>query len=243
MKSILLSLICLASFIGQNYGQSAGGQEFGEDIRSWLKEGEHTVALMSIKNTVDPRAMALTSKMLKAAEKNAIWIRDSMATATDSAVMFEKFGLTKAEYYEYISLNDPDTKKSELVKTGDEKLVIKRKKNTLTFRGTGRLKVLDSLKFNVVLNEPIYNGKELEFSNKSGAADSNNPFNSAWTGYHYSYEYVEDLGTDVSDMSATTISFDIGQLQSNGKIILMFMLYQVENGKPVNTATIISLFD
>ena len=243
MKSILLPLICLASFIGQSYGQSARGQEFGEDIKSWLKEGEHTVALMSIKNTVDPRAMALTSKMLKAAEKNAAWIKDSMATATDSAVMFEKFGLTKAEYYEYISLNNPDTKKSELVKTGDEKLVIKRKKNTLTFRGTGRLKVLDSLKFNIVLNEPIYNAKELEFSNKSGAADSNNPFNSAWTGYHYSYEYVEDLGTDVSDMSATTISFDIGQLQSNGKIILMFMLYQVENGKPVQNATAICLFD
>jgi hypothetical protein len=243
MKSILLPLICLASFIGQGYSQSAGGQEFGEDIKSWLKEGEHTVALMSIKNTIDPRAMALTSKMLKAAEKNAAWIKDSMATATDSAVMFEKFGLTKAEYYEYISLNEPDTKKSELIKTGDEKLVIKRKKNTLTFRGTGRLKVLDSIKFNIVLNEPIYNGKELEFSNKSGAADSNNPFNSPWTGYHYSYEYVEDLGTDVSDMSATTISFDIGQLQSNGKIILMFMLYQVQNGKPVQNATAICLFE
>ncbi|HEX6430598.1 MAG TPA: hypothetical protein VF008_23060, partial [Niastella sp.] len=206
-------------------------------------EGEHAVALMSIKTTVDPRAMELTTKMLKAAEKNAAWIKDSMATATDSAVIFGKFGLTKAEYYEYVALSDPDNKKTELVKTGDEKLVIKRKKNTLTFRGTGRLKVFDSLKFNIVLNEPIFKGKELEFVNKSGAADSNNPFKSPWTGYHYSYEYVDDLGTDVSDMSATTISFDIGQLQSNGKIILMFMLYQVENGKPVQNATAICLFD
>lgn len=243
MKSILLPLIFGAFFIDPSYGQSTGGQEFGEDIKSWLKEGEHAVALMSIKTTVDPRAMELTSKMLKAAGKNTAWIKDSMATATDSTVIFEKFGLTKAEYYEYIALNDPDNKKTELVKTGDEKLVIKRKKNTLTFRGTGRLKVLDSLKFNMVLNEPIFKGKELEFANKSGAADNNNPFNSPWTGYHYSYEYVEDFGTDVSDMSATTISFDIGQLQSNGKIILMFMLYQVENGKPVKTDTAICLFE
>ena len=74
-------------------------------------------------------------------------------------------------------------------------LVIKRKKNTLSFRGTGRLKALDSLRFNIVLNEPIYNGKELEFGNKSGSEDENNPFRSAWTGYHYAYEdYVDDTG-------------------------------------------------
>jgi hypothetical protein len=242
MKSIALLLVSLASFFTHAYSQSAPGQDFGTDIRSWLKEGEHTVELMSIKTSVNPRMTELTSKILQAGQKNAAWIRDSMATTTDSAVIFAKFGLTKAEYEEYIALNNVQPKQ-ELVKTGDEKLVIKQKKNTLTFKGTGRLKVLDSLKFNVVLNEPIYNGKELEFSNKSGAAGSSNPFNSAWTGYHYSYEYVDDLGTDVSDMSATTISFDIGQLQSNGKIILMFMLYKVENGKPVNNATLICQMD
>jgi hypothetical protein len=243
MKSIALLLIILGSFIGQCFCQSAAaGQEFGEDIKSWLKEGSHAVELMSIKTSANPRLMELTTKILKAGEKNAAWIRDSMAIVTDSAVIFEKFGLTKAEYEEYIVLNNVG-QKQELVKTGDEKLVVKRKKNTLTFQGTGRLKVLDSLKFNIVLNEPIYNGKELEFSNKSGAADASNPFNSAWTGYHYSYEFVDDLGTDVSDMSATTISFDIGQLQSNGKVVLMFMLYKVENGKPVNNATLICLFN
>jgi hypothetical protein len=242
MRSSALLLVSLASFIANGYSQFAQGQDFGADIRSWLKEGEHTVELMSIKTAVNPRMTELTSKILQAGQKNAAWIRDSMATTTDSAVIFAKFGLTKAEYEEYIALNNVKSKQ-ELVKTGDEKLVIKQKKNTLTFKGTGRLKVLDSLKFNIVLNEPIYTGKELEFSNKSGAADSSNPFNSAWTGYHYSYEYVDDLGTDVSDMSATTISFDIGQLQSNGKIILMFMLYKVENGKPVNNATLICQFD
>ena len=242
MKNIALVLICLAAFIASGYCQQAPAQDFGEDIRSWLKEGEHKVELMSIKTSVDPRMMELTSKILKAGEKNAAWIRDSMALVTDSAVIFEKFGLTKAEYEEYIALNNVK-QKQELVKTGDEKLVIKKKKTTLTFHGTGRLSVLDSLKFNIVLNEPIFTGKELEFGNKSGAADSNNPFNSPWTGYHYSFEYVDDLGTDVSDMSATTISFDIGQLQSNGKVILMFMVYKVENGKPVKNATLICMFD
>jgi len=243
MKSIVLLLICLPFFTEGVYCQYNGGQEFGEDIKTWLKEGEHKVELMGVKSTVNPRMMELTSKIMKAAEKNAAWIKDSMATATDSTVMFQKFGLTKTEYYEYLALNNTDTKKQEWVKTGDEKLVIKRKKNTLTFQGTGQLKVLDSLKFNILLNEPIYGGKEIEFAHKSESADNSNPFNSPWTGYHYSYENVEDIGTSVSDMSATTISFDIGQLKSNGKIILLFMLYQVQTGKLVNKATLFCQFD
>ena len=243
MKSIVLLLMSVAFFTGSGYCQNAGGQEFGDDIKTWLKEREHKVELMGVKANVNPRMMELTAKMLKAAEKNAAWIRDSMATATDSTVMFEKFGLTKAEYYEYIALNNTPAANQEWVKTGDEKLVIKQKKNTLTFQGTGQLKVLDSLKFNILLNEPIYGGKEIEFAHKSGSADSSNPFNSPWTGYHYSYENVEDIGTGVSDMSATTISFDIGQLKSNGKIILLFMLYQVELGKLTRKATLFCQFD
>jgi hypothetical protein len=137
---------------------------------------------------------------------------------------------------------DEGQKKQELVKTGDETLVIKRKKNTLTFKGTGRLKALDSLKFNVVLNEPIYNGKELEFSNKSGAEDDKNPFNSPWTGYHYNFEELDDIEADMQHFSSTKISFDVGRLQS-GKSVIMFMLMRVKDGKPVQTATAICLFE
>jgi hypothetical protein len=231
----------MACFIGKGYCQAEAGLEFGEDIKQWLKEGTHKVELMSIKSTADPRQMALTSKIMKAAEKNAAWIRDSMDKVTDSAIIYEKFGLTRAEYYEYINM-DEGQKKQELVKTGDETLVIKRKKNTLTFKGTGRLKALDSLKFNVVLNEPIYNGKELEFSNKSGAEDDKNPFNSPWTGYHYNFEELDDIEADMQHFSSTKISFDVGRLQS-GKSVIMFMLMRVKDGKPVQTATAICLFE
>lgn len=241
MRTIILFLAAMTCFIGKGVCQAEAGLEFGEDIKQWLKVGEHKVELMSIRSTVDPRQMALTSKIMKAAQKNAAWIRDTMDKVTDSAIIYEKFGLTRAEYYEYISM-DETQKKQELVKTGDETLVIKRKKNTLTFKGTGRLKALDSLKFNVVLNEPIYNGKELEFSNKSGAEDDKNPFNSPWTGYHYNYEALDDIEADMEHFSSTKISFDVGRLQS-GKSVIMFMLMRVKDGKPVQTATAICLFE
>lgn len=241
MRSIILLLAAVFCFIGKGYCQAEEGGAFGEDIKQWLKPGGHKVELMSIKSTVDPRQMELTSKIMKAAQKNATWIRDSMDKVTDSAIIYAKFGLTRAEYYEYINMDDTQ-KKQELVKTGDETLVIKRKKNTLTFKGTGRLKALDSLKFNVVLNEPIYNGKELEFSAKSGAEDDKNPFKSPWTGYHYTYEALDEIEADMEHFSSTKITFDVGRLTS-GKSVIMFSLLKVKDGKPIQTSTAICLFD
>ena len=245
MKFIALALVSLAFITAPGYGQSAEGQEFGDDLKDWLKPGEHKVELMSIKSTITPREMELSNKVRKAMEKNAAWVRDSLATVTDSTIIYEKFGLTKAEFDEYLLASE--TKSTpELVKTGDETLVIKRKKNTLTFTGTGRLSVLDSLKFNIVLNEPIYNGKELDFNNKAGAEDNNNPFKSPWSGYHYSYVDLGEMTSehaDASTMSATNITFDIGRLKNNGKKILMFMLLKTVNGKMARSGTVICLFE
>lgn len=241
MKSTALLLVSLALFIVNGFAQSSEGLAFGDDIKQWLKPGDHKVELMGIKSTVNPREMELTSKILKTAEKNAAWIRDSMDKVTDSAIIFEKFGITRAEYYEFANM-DGSGKKQELVKTGDETLVIKLKKNTLTFKGTGRLKALDSLKFNLVLNEPIYNGKELEFTSKSGAEDSNNPFKSPWMGYHYSFEELDEIEADMQHFSSTKITFDVGKLQS-GKSVIMYSLLKVKNGKPIQNATVICLFN
>jgi len=242
MKSTTLILFTLVFFIGRCYSQSADGQEFGEDITSWLKPGEHKVDLMSVKQTVTPRQVELSNKVRQAMQKNASWVRDSLAHVTDSSIIYEKFGLTKAEFDEYL-LSGETKATPELVKTGEETLVIKRKKNTLTFKGTGRLKILDSLKYNVELHEPIYNGKDLEFSNKSGVDNSDNPFKSPWVGYHYSYEDYGDItDNDPNNLTASTMTFDVGQIKNNGKTILMFMLMKFVNGKMVQTATAICMF-
>ncbi|WP_207514973.1 hypothetical protein [Longitalea luteola] len=242
MKSIALAFIALAVFSGKSFCQSAQAQQFGEDIKSWLSQGEHKVDVMSIKNSVTARQTELSNKVRKAMQENAAWIRDSLAHVTDSTVIYAKFGLTKEEFNEYL-LGGETKPAHELVKTGDETLVIKRKRNSLTFKGTGRLSALDSLTYNLVLNEPLYNGKELDFSNESGAADSNNPFKTPWKGYHYTYEdYGDILNDDAKNLTATTISFDIGRLET-GKTIIMFMLMKFVNGKMIQNAIAIGMFE
>lgn len=239
MKVIALTLFYVVSCIVCSYGQSE------EDIQAWLKPDKHMADIMSIKSTVSARQMELSAKVMRAMQKNSAWFRDSAASVTDSTVFYEKVGLTKEEFEEYTVISDPKSRQPELIKTGEETLVIKKKKNSLTFKGTGQLKALDSLKFNIPLNVALYNGKQLTFSQKSGSEDSNNPFKSPWVGYHYSFEEEGDFlnsAPDGSDMTATKISFDIGKIK-DGKIILMFMAMRIENGKPVQKVTTICLFD
>lgn len=240
MKVIALSLLCVVSFTICSYSQSE------QDIQVWLKPDKHVADLMSIKSNISPRQMELSGKVMRAMEKNSAWFRDSAASVTDSTVFYEKVGLTKEEFEEYTVISDPKSRQPELVKTGEETLVIKRKKNSLTFKGTGRLKALDSLKFNTALNVAIYNGKQLTFTQKAGSEDNNNPFKSPWVGYHYTFEDDSDFlnsAPDGSDMTATKISFDVGQIKNTGKTVLMFMAMRIENGKPVQNVTAICMFE
>jgi len=95
-----------------------------------------------------------------------------------------------------------------------------------------------------VLNAAIYNDKQIDFANKSGSEDANNPFKSPWVGYHYEYEDGGDyLPTDAAGMSATKITFDIGQIKNTNKIVLMFMSMKIDNGKPVQTVNLICMIN
>jgi hypothetical protein len=239
MRTITLTFFSVAFFSVFGYCQSE------VDIEQWLQPGKHKADIMSIKSNISPRQLELSGKVTRAMKQNEAWFRDSLATAKlDSALIYEKFGLTKDEFDEYSDMPDAKSQKPELIKTGEETLIIKRKKNTLSFQGEGLLKALDSLKFNLTLNVALYNGKQVTFSNKSGSENEDNPFKSPWVGYHYTYDDTE--GTDVGDlekMNLTSVSFDIGHIHNINKVVVMFMAMRIENGKPVQKTTAICMIE
>lgn len=216
-----------------------------EDLPIWLKPGKHIADIMSIKSKITPRQIELSGKVIKAMKANAAWFRDSAENVSDSNVIYEKFGLTKTEFEEYSAMADPKSKAPELVKAGEEALLIKQKGNVYSFQGADKLKNLDLLQFDITKNSAAYNGKELVFSNPAGSEDENNPFKSPWHGYHYSFEDEEaELDpSDVSHLTSTKYSFDIGQLKSNGKTIIMFMAMKIKNGAPVQKLITMCMFD
>jgi hypothetical protein len=248
MKIYPLTLFLAVFFAIGAYCQSdASGvtHEPADDLPVWLKPGKHMADIMNIKSRITPRQIELSGKVIKAMKVNAGWFRDSAENVTDSNVIYEKFGLTKAEFEEYSAMGDAKSKAPELIKTGEEALQIRQKGNVFSFQGAGRLKSLDSLQFDVTKNVAVYNGKEMAFSNTAGSDDDNNPFKSPWHGYHYSFENEEaELDpSDVSLLTTTKYSFDIGQLKSNGKTIIMFMAMKIKNGAPVQKLMTICMYE
>jgi len=238
MRTITLTCFFVSFFCVFGYCQSE------LDIEQWLQPGKHTADIMSIKSNISPRQLELSGKVTRAMKQNEAWFRDSLATAKlDSGLIYEKFGLTKEEFDEYSQMDDAKSKKPELIKTGEETLVIKRKKNTLSFQGEGLLKALDSLKFNISLNVALYNGKQVTFSNKSGSENEDNPFKSPWVGYHYTYDDAGGSDVDLEKMNLTSVSFDIGHIHNTNKVVVMFMAMRIENGKPVQKTTAICMFE
>jgi hypothetical protein len=118
MKIIVLAFIVAVAGIGRGYCQSAGTGDPANDIQAWLQPGKHATDIMSIKSSVSARQVELSGKVMQAMKKNATWIRDSSASVADSAIIYEKFGLTKAEFEEYARNSDPKQKTPELVKSG-----------------------------------------------------------------------------------------------------------------------------
>jgi len=126
-------------------GISGYCQSGEDDVQTWLKPGKHATELMGIKSKITARQIELSGKVMKAMQKNAAWFRDSAATVTDSTQFYEKVGLTKDEFEEYTIISDPKSKQPELIKTDDETLVIKRKRNSISFESTDKLKDLKRL--------------------------------------------------------------------------------------------------
>jgi hypothetical protein len=245
MKIYPLTLFLVAFLAIGAYCQTSIAHEPAEDLPMWLKPGKHMADIMNIKSKITPRQIELSGKVIKAMKANAAWFRDSAENVSDSNVIYEKFGLTKAEFEEYSAMSDPKSKAPELIKSGEEELLIKQKGNIFSFQGAARLKNLDLLQFDITKNVALYNGKELVFSNPAGSEDENNPFKSPWHGYHYSFEDSEtELDPlDASHLTATRYSFDIGQLKSNGKTIIMFMAMKINNGAPVQKLITMCMFE
>jgi len=238
MRTITLTTFFVSFFCVFGYCQSE------QDIEQWLQPGKRTADIMSIKSNISARQLELSGKVTRAMKKNEAWFRDSLATAKlDSALIYEKFGLTREEFDEYSEMEDTKAKKPELIKTGEATLIIKRKKNTLSFQGEGSLKALDSLKFNISLNVALYNGKQVTFSNKSGSDNEDNPFKSPWVGYHYTYDDAAGSDVDLEKMNLTSVSFDIGHIHNTNKVVVMFMAMRIENGKAVQKSTAICMFE
>lgn len=241
MKRFITIIVLLFLFSCSHAQDRLTGKTFTgnlkEDIVLLLPEGEYQVAIMD-KVEMDPKSQLLMQKLQAAVEKNPEWfVEQQQKMKSGEPIPYNKrLGLTKAEYEEFMNLSkNPNSMR--MTKSGSEAVVIKYVQDKLTFKGSGRLKVLDKLTIN--LQDLTAQLGEIEFSEPEEVSvnTADNGLRSKWKGFTWRFEKAnkeqEEIKeiSDYQDLQMKLYKVTIGQLETTGKTYIEIKGSEVENGQ------------
>ncbi len=179
------------SFIGlTNYTLSQSTQ-ISLKLSDLLKDGEHQVSIMdSIKETA--RQKELLKKFFAAADRNMKWFTNYMNASPEGQMppYNKKLGVSKSEYQEIKNFND----NPELICTDTEDLTIYKKQNIITFKGTGRLKIFDSLQIDIIKNTAQFKNYELKYLDTIYVSKKKTGLKNSYLGAFYYFEQHDENG-------------------------------------------------
>jgi hypothetical protein len=238
MKTILSNIIIFFSFFSLVHAQSTKSEWMlsgspADDIKHLLLPGIYFPNIINLNPHISSRQVELTAKTMKALKNNSVWFTDTFPflTAIDTAYLAKKFGLTINEYTEYLNLSS----KPSIVYSNNDTLFVIKKNNMLSFKGTGKLVVLDSLQYDIDNNTASFKKYKLSFKRKSEEKDDDgSPFPTARTGYVYEYIDSKNISSDeipdLKKMTVTSLELEISQLTANKKTMIIFTGFQFLNG-------------
>lgn len=260
MKRAFTLVSLLICFARLGYAQTSDNQTSGKvsasqdsavmDLLSYLRPGIQVAALIGPGGTaLIERKQEILTKVAIAMNQNAGWFRDSLKYAMNSGLdaYHEKYGLTEEEYAIYKHLREHPADENDIVVTGHDTLEITRNDSICSFRGTGELRVLDSLQIDLVHNIAMYKGFHLGWSGKIEASDNNNPLKSEWSGNEYACAFSPDMLRKAKNnpraLTGAEFSLRIGRLKNSGKTFLFFMGEQYVQGRQVLDIAVPCMFE
>lgn len=179
------------------------------------------------------RLLELTEKFQVSIRKNYDWYLNHVKnTAPGQPVAYDKkLGLTKEEYMEFLELS----KDIEVVSTGNEKVTIRLQEENFSFQSQNQLAFINDLRIDVKNNTVSFKEYKLPFTDTVSITSAKNGFRSKWKGYKWRLEEPSDLGNlsikDIKTLNARAYTLTIGQLEKNGKSILILKVREVEQGE------------
>lgn len=232
MKTFTALTICLVYLMSRANAQSPTA-----DIKAWLKPGEHVVALIGkAPDRSTPREKQLLGKAAQGAREHLAWFRDSLSTITDLTAYHDKFGLTEEEFREYLQIAERQKQDTVTAITGHDTLKISDKGNILSFKGSGKLKPLDSLTVNLSNNTVFYGHFQLTYTPLKKGKQENSALKTFGAGYEYAYEDYGNLdpakAMNPRDMNMTSFKLQLGRNKETGETFLNFMAMKYVKGMP-----------
>jgi hypothetical protein len=202
------------------------------DIPVLLKPGKYTVDIMdSVVQT--PRQRELNAKFRVAIQEHYSWFVDYANSIPGGQPLpyHINMGLTIGEYDEFLAAAE----NPQVIASATETLTITKKDTLLHFDGTGRLSVLDSVKFYLTNNSATVLGFLVSYSDTIKVKSEKNPLKSKWSGYSYLLEFPKDIKPgeykNLANLKYTRFKIVIGQLEKTGKTYLEYTGLKVSNGE------------
>jgi hypothetical protein len=207
MKTLLLGLLIVLSGFS-----SLAQTNFLPQIKQLLPAGKCSADVMEV--AFPKRFLELGEKLQIAVTTNKDWWLDYIknnAKEGEPLPYSPKFGLTKKEYSEYLSLGEKRT--LEKIRSGT--LLVKTNLSGLEFDGGSELSDLTGIKIN--LKELSITTPFAVLKNPTAKESLGGPALGAYSGYEWSFEQ-----SDLDKGEGTEASFLIGKQKDSGKFFIYY---------------------
>lgn len=203
-KHLLICLLTLG-IIACGNSQTSSKQLVGNpnrDIPLLLKTGNHKADIMdSLK--MSPKMMEITMRLQRAFQENYSWFVDYMKNVPEGQPLpyHEKMGISKTEYEEFLHAGE----NTEVVPSAIESLAIQKSGEVISFKGTGRLVIFDSIKIDLLKQTATFRNFKLSQLDSIRITDDKNGLRSKWFGYTFSFEEPKNISPDqIKDLASFT---------------------------------------
>lgn len=224
-RKVLVVLICLSISVISTYAQVTERPiligNVKTDINNLLPAGAIVVDIFTgVKQS--PKQAELMEKVKQGVQKNYDWFVDYSKEHADLKPLpyHVNLGVTEAEYKEMLS----GMKEMEQTSSGTESVTILKEGNKITFKNSGKLKVLEAVSFDIETNTVKLGNSVLQFDGNTDVTSDDNALKSKWKGFNWKLEEPNDLDPaqfkDLKNLTAKFYKVTLGRLEKNGKTLL-----------------------
>lgn len=206
---------------------------FSAEVEKLLPSGKCNVDIMGV--VCPKRFLELGEKLQSAVATNKDWWLDYIKrTAREGQPLpySPKFGLTKKEYEEYLSLGEKRT----LGKAGSGILLVKTNSSGFEFDGGSELADLTGIKID--LKELTILTPFAALKNPTQKESPDGPALGAYSGYEWSFEQG-----DLEKGDVTTATFLLGKQKKSGRFFIYYKGGVMKANNPVSDVRIMIFYD
>lgn len=141
--------------------------------------------------------------------------------------------LTESDFKEYMVFAENIV----LIPSKTEKVEVIYSKNSVSFKSSGKLEILNHIKYNSLTNEFEIEDYKLTFKDSTNVTKKNNALQESWNGYKWEYADPEDIEMPtqetIGQISIKQYKVTLGTLEQSGKTFMILKGREYHKGQPV----------